>query len=182
MPDEDDDEGQDELPEPARRHLRKTEKELREARAELEEARGAKRELVAIKAGLDTSNPLSQFFLKHYDGPLEPDAMKAAMAENGITSATTSGQQGDDPGDKELREQRDAERQAAMQGQQHLGEQKFGDYRPEGANAQSRLVADIREAQAKLTKSDFAGAIEEGREALREVLHRHNMIMADEID
>lgn len=181
MPDEDDDEGQDELPEPARRHLRKTEKELKEARAELEEARGAKRELVAIKAGLDTSNPLSQFFLKHYDGPLEPDAMKAAMAENGITSATSSGQQDNGASDAE-KAQRDAERQAAMQGQQHIGEAKFGDYRPEGAKQQDRVIADLQEARSKVTATNFVDARDRSVEAVREVLHNHGMIMADEVD
>jgi hypothetical protein len=185
MPDEDDvttlEEELEKLPNRARQHMRLTEKELKTAKAEAEEGRQAKRELAAMKAGIDLSTPVGTLFAKAYDGEWEPDALKSAWAKLGV-SASSSGQQQDDGASDAEKAQRAAERQAAMEGQQHLGETKFGDWKPEGQSAQQRVVQDLHEARSKVTATDYVGALEQGKAAVRDVLHAHGMIMADEVD
>lgn len=185
MPDEDDvstlDEELEKLPNRARQHLRETEKKLKGLSAEAEEGRKAKRELAAMKAGIDLSTPVGELFAKGYDGEWEPEALKSAWSTLGI-SASSGGQQQDDGVNAAEKAQRDAERRAAIEGQQHLGENKFGDYRPEGASAQAKLISDLQEAHSKVTATDYVGSLEQGKSLMREVLHNHGMVLADEVD
>jgi len=71
---------------PLRQALKQKEKELAEAKKAAAEAQEAKRELAFIKAGTPMENPMTQYFIKAYDGPLEPDAIKQALVEAQLIS------------------------------------------------------------------------------------------------
>jgi hypothetical protein len=71
---------------PLRQALKQKEKELAEAKKAAAEAQDAKRELAFIKAGTPMENPMTQYFIKAYDGPLEPDAIKQALLEAQLIS------------------------------------------------------------------------------------------------
>lgn len=71
---------------PLRQALKQKEKELAEAKKVAAEAEAARRELAFIKAGTPMENPMTQYFIKAYDGPLEPDAIKQALVEAQLIS------------------------------------------------------------------------------------------------
>lgn len=50
----------------------------------LEAANADRRELAAMKAGLNPDDKTAAFFLKHYDGPLDAETMKTAAVEAGV--------------------------------------------------------------------------------------------------
>jgi len=68
----------------ARKAQRATEQANKQLREQLAQAEADRRELAAIKAGLDPADKASAFFLKHYDGDLSSDAMKTAAIEAGV--------------------------------------------------------------------------------------------------
>jgi hypothetical protein len=71
---------------PLRQALKQKEKELAEAKKVAAEAAEAKRELAFIKAGVPMDNPMSRYFVKAYDGDLDPDAIKQAALEAQLIS------------------------------------------------------------------------------------------------
>jgi hypothetical protein len=109
---------------------------------------------------------------------------KAALGEIGVVGGA---QPEADLSDEERavrdaeRVERDAQRRQSIEGQRHFGSAEFGDIRPP-SDPKERLLADLDEVRDKRTATDFHGALVEGRELVREVLHRHGMIMADEVD
>lgn len=71
---------------PLRQALKQKEKELAEAKKAAAEAEEAKKELAFIKAGIPFDNPMSKYFVKAYEGPLDPDAIKQAALEAQLIS------------------------------------------------------------------------------------------------
>lgn len=71
---------------PLRQALKQKEKELALKEKELVEAKEAKRELAFIKAGVPMDNPMTRYFVKAYDGDLDPDAIKQAALEAQLIS------------------------------------------------------------------------------------------------
>lgn len=72
---------------PLRQALKQKEKELAEAKKAAAEAAEAKRELAFIKAGVPMDNPMAKYFVKAYDGELDPDAIKQAALEAQLISS-----------------------------------------------------------------------------------------------
>ena len=88
----DDDEYEDDDDEPRgpaalRRRNKQMKDELRQSREELAELAGLRRRVAFVDAGLDTSDPKLSYFVKGYDGDLEPDAIKAAAVAAGFVAA-----------------------------------------------------------------------------------------------
>jgi hypothetical protein len=71
---------------PLRARMKQLEKENAEARKLLAEADTAKRELAFVKAGIDLSSPANKYFVKGYDGDLDPDAIRQAAVEAQLIS------------------------------------------------------------------------------------------------
>lgn len=83
------DEFDDEEPTPTRNPLRERmkelESELKALRAEKAETEAVRRELAFTKAGIpDTA--ATKYFVKAYDGPLDPEAIRNAAVEAGYLS------------------------------------------------------------------------------------------------
>jgi hypothetical protein len=76
---EDDDQPQESNP--VRARMKQLEKENREIRKALAEAEQAKREATFLKAGINPSEAKFKYFVKGYDGDLNPDAIIAAAEE-----------------------------------------------------------------------------------------------------
>lgn len=179
MPDEDDEQDVITSSEQIRKPgLRKYVQELEAKAKDADGADVARRKLAIYESGI-TDPAAVKLLTKVHEGELNPEALQATLKEYGVSSGS-SGEQ--DPAAAADKARRDAERREAMEGQEHLGEVKFGDWRPEGASAQDRLVADLREAQSKITATDYRGALEQGKAVMRDVLHSHGMVLADEID
>lgn len=66
---------------PLREQNKKLNKELRELRKAQAEAQAAVRERAFLKAGIDPDDPHQSFFMKGYEGELDPDAIRAAAVE-----------------------------------------------------------------------------------------------------
>ena len=62
------------LPRAEVRRFERDRKELNAARAELD---AAKRQLAFSKAGIDPDDPAAKYFIKGYDGDLDPEAIRA---------------------------------------------------------------------------------------------------------
>jgi len=71
---------------PVRARMKQLEKEAQELRKQVEEAAAAKRELAFVKAGVDPANPMAKYFMKGYDGDLDPDAIRQAAVEAQLIS------------------------------------------------------------------------------------------------
>lgn len=71
---------------PVRARMKELEKEAAELRKQVEEAAAAKRELAFVKAGVDPSSPMAKYFMKGYDGDLDPDAIRQAAVEAQLIS------------------------------------------------------------------------------------------------
>ena len=71
---------------PLRARMKQLEKENAEARKLLAEADTTKRELAFVKAGIDLSSPANKYFVKGYDGELDPDAIRQAAVEAQLIS------------------------------------------------------------------------------------------------
>lgn len=71
---------------PLRERMKQLETENAALKAKAEQASQAERELAFVKAGIDPNNPLSKYFIKGYEGDLNPDAIKAAALEAQLIS------------------------------------------------------------------------------------------------
>jgi len=71
---------------PLRERMKQLETENAALKAKAEQASQAERELAFVKAGIDPNNPLSKYFMKGYEGDLNPDAIKAAALEAQLIS------------------------------------------------------------------------------------------------
>ena len=83
---------------PVRARMKQLEKENRQKDALLAEAAEAKKELAFLKAGIDTSDPKFKYFVKGYDGELNPDEIKQAAAEAQLITPPPSIQDQDKAG------------------------------------------------------------------------------------
>jgi hypothetical protein len=66
---------------PVRARMKQLEKENREAKKLLAELQTSAKELTFVKAGIDVTDPKFKYFVKGYDGELNPEAIRAAAAE-----------------------------------------------------------------------------------------------------
>ena len=66
--------------------MKQLEKETAELRKQVAEAEAAKRELAFVKAGIDPLQPMTKYFVKAYDGDLNPDAIRQAAVEAQLIS------------------------------------------------------------------------------------------------
>lgn len=71
---------------PVRARMKELEKEAAELRKQIAEAETAKRELAFVKAGIDPNSPMSKYFMKGYEGDLDPDAIRQAAVEAQLIS------------------------------------------------------------------------------------------------
>ena len=71
---------------PVRARMKQLEKETADLRKQVAEAESAKRELAFVKAGIDPLQPMSKYFVKAYDGELNPDAIRQAAVEAQLIS------------------------------------------------------------------------------------------------
>jgi hypothetical protein len=75
---------------PVRARMKQLEKETAELRKQVAEAEAAKRELAFVKAGIDPLQPMSKYFVKAYDGELDPEAIRQAAVEAQLISPPDS--------------------------------------------------------------------------------------------
>ena len=66
---------------PVRARMKQLEKEAKELRKQVAEFAVTQRELAFTKAGIDPASPQAKYFVKGYDGDLNPDAIRAAAEE-----------------------------------------------------------------------------------------------------
>lgn len=66
---------------PLRERMKQLETENAALKAKADQAAAAERELAFVKAGLDPNAPMAKYFMKAYDGDLNPEAIKAAAQE-----------------------------------------------------------------------------------------------------
>lgn len=71
---------------PVRARMKQLEKETADLRKQVAEAEAAKRELAFVKAGIDPLQPMSKYFVKAYDGELNPEAIRQAAVEAQLIS------------------------------------------------------------------------------------------------
>jgi hypothetical protein len=77
------------LPRTAGRRFEKDRKELNAARAELEAARRA---LAFSRAGIDVDDPAAKYFVKGYDGELDPETIRTEAVAARLLGAPPAGQ------------------------------------------------------------------------------------------
>jgi hypothetical protein len=75
---------------PVRARMKQLEKETADLRKQVAEAESAKRELAFVKAGIDPLQPMSKYFVKAYDGALDPEAIRQAAVEAQLISPPDS--------------------------------------------------------------------------------------------
>lgn len=96
MPDETEDQQFEETSE-GFRQLREAHKrskaEAKEAREAAASAEAVKRENAMLRAGVDLDSPVGKLFAKGYDGELDPDAVKSAWSEIGVTPTPSESQE-----------------------------------------------------------------------------------------
>ena len=78
---EDDDQPEQSDRNPLRARMKQLEKDIAAKDKALAEALEAKRELAFVKAGISPADPKFKYFVKGYDGELNPDAIKQAAIE-----------------------------------------------------------------------------------------------------
>lgn len=66
---------------PVRARMKQLEKEAKELRKQVAEFSATQRELAFVKAGIDPSSPQAKYFVKGYDGDLNPEAIRLAAEE-----------------------------------------------------------------------------------------------------
>lgn len=66
---------------PLRERMKQLETENAALKAKAEQALKAERELAFVKAGVDPNAPASKYFMKAYEGDLEPEAIRTAALE-----------------------------------------------------------------------------------------------------
>jgi hypothetical protein len=74
-----------------RKHVKQLEQEVAELRRERAEAAAAKKELAFAKSGIPLDAPMAKYFIKGYEGELEPDAIRQAALEAGLMQAPPDG-------------------------------------------------------------------------------------------
>jgi len=81
---------------PLRARMKQLEKENAEARKLLAEAESERRELAFVKAGIDPTSPMAKYFVKGYDGELNPEAIREAAVEAQLISPPVAPSQTDE--------------------------------------------------------------------------------------
>lgn len=66
---------------PVRQRMKQLEKELREANKRLAETAEASKKLAFLEAGVPLDSPMAKYFIKGYDGDLNPEAIREAALE-----------------------------------------------------------------------------------------------------
>lgn len=66
---------------PVRQRMKQLEKELREANKRLAETAEASKKLAFMEAGVPLDSPMAKYFIKGYDGDLNPEAIREAALE-----------------------------------------------------------------------------------------------------
>lgn len=84
--DYDDEQSETEGRNPVRARMKELEQRLAEAEKRAQAAETAAREAAFLKAGIDPSKKISQYFMKAYDGELEPEAIRQAAMEAEVIS------------------------------------------------------------------------------------------------
>lgn len=74
---------------PVRARMKQLEKEARELRKQVAEFSATQRELAFVKAGIDPASPQAKYFVKGYDGDLNPDAIRQAAEEAQLITPQT---------------------------------------------------------------------------------------------
>lgn len=85
-----DDDQQEQRRDPVRAALKQKEKEAAELRKQVAELSNLKRELAFTKAGINPDDPKAKWFVKGYDGDLNPEAIKLAAEEAQLITPTTT--------------------------------------------------------------------------------------------
>lgn len=73
---------------PVRARMKDLEKRLADAEKRAAAAETAARKAAFLEAGLDPANKMAQYFMKAYDGDMDPDAIKQAAVEANLIHAT----------------------------------------------------------------------------------------------
>lgn len=76
---------------PLRQAFKQKEKETAELKKLLADAQEAKRELAFLKAGVNPDDPAAKYFVKAYDGELNPEAIQQAAYEARLISTPNNG-------------------------------------------------------------------------------------------
>lgn len=143
------------------RGIRQAKKAAEERAKAAEEALAAadadRRELAALKAGLDPADKTAAFFLSHYDGDLTAEAMKTAAIEAGVLPEI------------------DAEAQASVDGQAQMASAfQGGEHTPLGTtfvgDAGQRIQVPADEAEKW---QEFQAALNRGENGM-DVLRRYD--------
>lgn len=66
---------------PVRQRMKQLEKELREANKQLAATAEASKKLAFLEAGVPLDSPMAKYFIKGYDGDLNPEAIREAALE-----------------------------------------------------------------------------------------------------
>ena len=74
---------------PVRARMKQLEKEAKELRKQVAEFSASQRELAFVKAGIDPASPQAKYFVKGYDGDLNPDAIRQAAEEAQLITPQT---------------------------------------------------------------------------------------------
>ena len=74
---------------PVRARMKQLEKEAKDLRKQVAEFSATQRELAFVKAGVDPASPQAKYFVKGYDGDLNPDAIRQAAEEAQLITPQT---------------------------------------------------------------------------------------------
>lgn len=88
-----DDSGQPRMVQMKRTDIRLLEKQAKKAREYEAKLADMERERAFMTAGVPVDDPAAKYFVKGYDGPLDPDSIKTAAIEARIISPTSASQQ-----------------------------------------------------------------------------------------
>lgn len=73
---------------PVRARMKELEKRLAEAEKRAAAAETAARKAAFLEAGIDPSSKMAQYFMKAYDGDMDPDSIKQAAVEANLIHTT----------------------------------------------------------------------------------------------
>lgn len=138
-----------------RRQLEEDAKRGKEAQAEVERLQ---RQIALRDAGITPDNPTHALFLKAYDGPPDPEAIRAEGAKYGLFQPA--------PGDQAQIDQSLAGHQAAMQ-------------TASGAQTQSGVVDHMSALREIAAKHRGPTAGEDARRELAQYAHEHGLSPLD---
>lgn len=126
---------------PVRQRMKQLEKELREAQKQLAATADASKKLAFIEAGVPLESPMAKYFIKGYDGDLNPEAIREAAVEAQLIAPP---QQVDDTDKQAWRETN----KIAAGSEVSPAPPGWID-RINGANSESELMSIFAEAQAQ---------------------------------